>query len=507
MPNHPPFARRPWLALLLLSPCLAAEPTPTELDAITITATRSEQPLDQVPSTVSVHTERDIDRHNMKSIKDLVRYEPGVSVSGTGSRFGLSGFSIRGIDGNRVLTQVDGVGVPAAFAFGPFLDARRNYVDLDSVKRVEILRGPASSLYGSDAIGGAVSFLTKDAADYLEDGDDLYARLKTGYDGSDDSWQRSATFAIRQGRVDGLLHLGRRDGQALDTHGGNSGSGAGREQANPLDYRTDNLLAKLGWDYAEGGRLQFTYERYEDRADARLRSEEGGLSSIAIGGPMRSNSLIESFAADDSTERERFSLEQRLQLDSPLADRLYWQLSRQGSETRQRSLQDRTTWVSMGAPSLPPPPSATLRQRSRNSLYDEQLWAFNTQLDKAFSTGAANHQLIYGIDLKRTESQDLREGSEINRVTGAALANSENFPLSDFPDPVTEQYALFVQDSIELGRWALLPGLRYDHYRLKPHVTREYLNGNRSDSDPSDFSDGARQVGRASGRERGALAV
>ena len=89
MSKRPPFARRPWLALLLLSPslALAAEEAATQFDVITVTATRSEQKLDEVPSTVSVHDEREIDQRNVKNIKDLVRYEPGVSVSGTGSRF------------------------------------------------------------------------------------------------------------------------------------------------------------------------------------------------------------------------------------------------------------------------------------------------------------------------------------------------------------------------------------------------------------------------------------
>src|SRR3990167_1273553 len=266
MSLRPPFAHKPWLVLLLLSPSLAvaADKTPTQFDTVTVTATRTEQTLDQVPSTVSVQTERDIDQKNVKDIKDLVRYEPGVSVSGSGSRFGLSGFTIRGIGGNRVLTQVDGVSMPDAFSFGGFLSAQRDYVDPDTVKQVEIIRGPASSLYGSDAIGGAVSFLTKDAGDYLDEGDDAYARLKTGYDGSDDSWQRSATFTARLGQVDGLLHLGRRSGQATDTHSGQGGIGAAREQANPQDYRADNLLSKLGWNYNDSDRLQLTYETLED---------------------------------------------------------------------------------------------------------------------------------------------------------------------------------------------------------------------------------------------------
>lgn len=493
MPLRPPFAHRPLLALLLLSPSLllAAEAPVSQFDTVTVTATRSEQTLDQVPNSVSVQTERDIDQNTMKSIKDLVRHEPGVSVSGSGSRFGLSGFSIRGIGGNRVLTQVDGVGVADAFSFGPFQSAQRNYVDLDTIRQVEIIRGPASSLYGSNAIGGAVSFLTKDARDYLDEGDDAYARLKTGYDGSDDSWQRSATFAARLGQVDGLLNLGRRSGQAVDSYGGRGGQGSGREQANPLDYQTDNLLAKIGWDYAEGGRLQLAYERYRDDADSRLRSEEGVLSSTAIGPLMRSNSLITQSWADDRSDRERFTLGHQLSLDSLLADRLDWQLSQQSSETRQQTLQQRTVWTSMGAPTLPPPLAATLRERSRDSRYEEDLWAFNLALGKDLQLGDWQHELIYGLDLKRSKSRNLRLGSEVNRITGAPFVNPENFPLSDFPDPTSLHGALFVQDSISIGRWTLLPGLRYDHYSIKPKATTEYLNANRTEPNPPSFSDSA----------------
>jgi hemoglobin/transferrin/lactoferrin receptor protein len=361
MSIHPPFARRPWLALLLLSPSLAqAAETTTQFDTVSVTATRTEQALIKVPSTVSVHTEREIDQHNDKDLKDLVRYEPGVSVSGTGDRFGLKGANIRGIEGNRVLTQVDGVRVPQSNFFSPFQDVRSNYVDLDTVKTVEIIRGPASSLYGSDAIGGAVSYLTKDAADYLDEGDDAYARLKTGYDGSDDSWQRSATFAGRLGSVDGLLHLGRRDGQSTDTWGGNGGTGLGREEANPLDYTTKNLLAKLGWDYAEGDRLQFTYERYEDDANSNL------LSEITSRATQMSPAILGS-QAEDSIDRTRYSLEHTLQLDSMLADQLKWQLNYQESDNNQKTLQQRQTTARVN------------RIRTRESQYDERMWSLNTQ--------------------------------------------------------------------------------------------------------------------------------
>lgn len=474
MHRSPPFARRPWLALLLLSPslALAAEKTPTQFDTITVTATRTEQTLDQVPNTVSVQSEREIDQKNVKNIQDLVRYEPGVSVSGSGDRFGLSGFTIRGIDGNRILTQVDGVSMPEAFSFGggptKFLDSRRNYVDPDTLKRVEIIRGPASSLYGSDALGGAVSFLTKDAAHYLDEGDDTYARLKTGYDGSDDSWQRSATFAARQGQLDGLLHLGRRDGQAVDSYGGHGGIGAAREESNPLDYTNQSLLGKVGWNYNATDRLQLTYEKFQSDSTSKVLSDYG---TSAFGVTNRTSD------AQDSTDRVRYSLEHSFVLDSLLADKVSWQLNQQDSKTRQQTFQQRAT---VAAPN---------RFRTRNSEYEESLLSLNSQVDKAFALGDSQHRLTYGIDVKRMENSDLREGSEINRTTGALISRLN--PTSDFPDPTTKEYALFIQDIIEIGRWTLLPGLRYDRYDMQPHVTQRYLNSAATNANPSGYEDSA----------------
>ncbi|WP_413783844.1 TonB-dependent receptor plug domain-containing protein, partial [Pseudomonas aeruginosa] len=178
MPLSPPFALRPCLALLLLSPSLALAGKAVPLTPTTITATRTEQAVDSVPSTVSVQTREQLDRQNVNNIKELVRYEPGVSVGGAGQRAGITGYNIRGIDGNRILTQIDGVELPNDFFSGPYAQTHRNYVDPDIVKRVEILRGPASALYGSNAIGGAVSYFTLDPSDIIKDGKDVGARLK-----------------------------------------------------------------------------------------------------------------------------------------------------------------------------------------------------------------------------------------------------------------------------------------------------------------------------------------
>ncbi len=106
---------------------LAAEADST-VDPVTVIATRSEKLASEVPATVSVITSADIDERLAADIKDLVRYEPGVSVRRSPARFGAalgatgrdgdSGFNIRGLEGNRVLMQIDGVRVPADYLIG-----------------------------------------------------------------------------------------------------------------------------------------------------------------------------------------------------------------------------------------------------------------------------------------------------------------------------------------------------------------------------------------------------
>ncbi|MGH8487195.1 MAG: TonB-dependent receptor domain-containing protein, partial [Pseudomonas sp.] len=123
------------------------------------------------------------------------------------------------------------------------------------------------------------------------------------------------------------------------------------------------------------------------------------------------------------------------------------------------------------------------------SQYDERLWSLNTQADKQFVVGETRHHMIYGAEVKRIEASNLRKGNEVRLDTGASVPATENFPVSDFPDPTSESLGLFVQDNIEIGRWTLLPGLRYDYYRQTPHVTDEFLNGLPSETDPSRITD------------------
>ena len=363
------------------------------LQQVTISATRQEQDVNSVPSTITVHDRQDMDRDNVNTIKDLVRYEPGVSVGGAGQRGGISNYNIRGIDGDRILTQVDGVEIPNSFFNGPYAKTQRNYVDPEIIKRVEILRGPASVLYGSNAIGGAVSYFTLDPNDIIKPGQDVGARLKAGYSSADRSWLKSGTVAGRSGDFDGLLHLSQRDGHETESYGDHGGTGLSRTAANPEDTKTTNVLAKLGWNYNDDDRLGFTYEKYKDRLDINEKS--------AVGGPFNNGQPLGMYLSrngKDTISRERFGLENSMALDTAVADHFKWSLNYQIAKTDQNTLEDYF-------------PFSRHVMRSRNTTYEEKTWVLDAQADKAFHIADTDHLLTYGATIKHQKVTGSRSGS------------------------------------------------------------------------------------------------
>ena len=109
----------------------------TNLESITVIGTKTERSLEEFPGSIISITEDEIDKELVRDISDLIKYEPGVSVSGSGSRFGLSGCNIRGIDGDRVQILIDGIRIPDSFnSGGPYLDSRRDFVDVESIQGV-----------------------------------------------------------------------------------------------------------------------------------------------------------------------------------------------------------------------------------------------------------------------------------------------------------------------------------------------------------------------------------
>jgi hemoglobin/transferrin/lactoferrin receptor protein len=408
---------------------------------ITVVGTRTQRRVDNVPASVSVITAQIIENDLVTDIKDLIRFEPGVSVPTSPARFsaalsgagrdGNSGFTIRGMGGNRVLIIQDGVRVPDGFAFGAQAVGRGGYNDLDLVKSVEILRGPASALYGSDGIAGAVSFTSKDPSDFIASGENFGARARVGYNSADDGWTEGLALAGRTGSLSGLLAYTRRDAHETENMAEVGGIGSARTQANPQEFASNAVLAKLVWDANANHTVRLTYDHFDQDMEGEALSS---YSATVIG-----------LTAHDETQRDRVSLDWRFNdvfgLDGGSVSS-YWQ----DATTRQFTYEDRTPAV----------------DRTRDVTFDNSVWGMAAQGSKTFGGETVQHRVTVGGDWSRTTQEGLRDGT--------APPMGEPFPARPFPKTEYDLAGLFIQDEIELlgGRLSIIPALRYDWYELTP---------------------------------------
>lgn len=126
------------------------------VDEVVVTAARLAQPLSDVIGSATVITRAEIQRRQVQSVQDLLRGEAGISVANNGGLGKLSSMFIRGAEADQVLVLVDGVRVGSVTAG----TTRIEFLPIDQIERIEIVRGPRSSLYGADAIGGVVQIFT-----------------------------------------------------------------------------------------------------------------------------------------------------------------------------------------------------------------------------------------------------------------------------------------------------------------------------------------------------------
>jgi vitamin B12 transporter len=144
-------------SLLPAFPCVAPAQTVPELEPIIITATRTEVPADKTSAAVTVITREEIARSQARSVQDLLSGTPGMGVSNNGGPGKVTSIHLRGTEADHVLVMIDGVKIGSAtLGTVAFQD-----LPVGLIERIEIVRGPRASLYGSEAIGGVIQIFTK----------------------------------------------------------------------------------------------------------------------------------------------------------------------------------------------------------------------------------------------------------------------------------------------------------------------------------------------------------
>jgi len=447
----------------------------TILQRLVVSATRTSKRLLDVPATVSVITSEDLEKHAVRDIQDLVRYEPGVSVdrqtSITNPWGQLNSFTIRGMGGNRVQMMVDGSRIQERIT-----DGSRDFVDVFNMKAVEIVRGPNSVLTGADAMAGLVAFRTKDPSDLLEGEDKPWAvEIKTAFDSYDNSWRKQITAAYDFGDVQILGSFGNLTSTEpkmtkADPDGGIWGCTRPAyfrcDALFPADTTAYNGLVKLVWTPNADHEIKLTGEFFDRQTTIQQIYDS---SAAASGIPTTTAYVSTAYPRTLDMERYRLAVEHKWQVGAPWLDNVEWRLSyspqkRVTESTSYRTYSNRTARVYQ------------LRD------YGETFLEGDIQAQSSFDLGETHHTLTYGFDGDFTQTNYEGRNETWASNTGlTTIALNQGF---SFPRTQTVRADLFLQDEIKLfdDRLTITPGLRLANYRIEPDGAYTSLPGYTPDA-------------------------
>ncbi|KAB2318141.1 TonB-dependent hemoglobin/transferrin/lactoferrin family receptor [Betaproteobacteria bacterium SCN1] len=423
----------------------------TVLDTVSVEAEAPDEGADET-ATITTLDAKQLSESMATSIKDAVRYEPGISVTNNPSRFGLGGFNIRGVEDNRVLMQIDGVRLPESFSIGGYANSGRNLVDIALLKRMDIQRGSASALYGSGALGGAVSYVTPEPEDWLENGRPVGGGIEVQYHSANDSNVLVPTLAAGNETLKLLLRGVRRHGTETETKGTRNTLGLDRTVANPQEDTGLSGLVKLAFTPDARLRTTLTFENFSRDIDTNY------LSNV--------RTPIKDVHTEDGYRRQRLSFDQRI-AELPLGT-LDFKLYRQTNRTTQDTYEYR-----QNTPTLP-------SLVDRNFEQEQDITGLRLAFDTAFEAEGA-HRIQWGLEASRRETVQMRDGQEYypTRNQTEKTVGGIKYPARDYPPSTINEIGLFAQDTWMLSdAWSLQFGLRYDRYDLKVEPDALYLSAN-----------------------------
>ncbi|MEM7714348.1 MAG: TonB-dependent hemoglobin/transferrin/lactoferrin family receptor [Cyanobacteria bacterium P01_A01_bin.68] len=430
-------------------------------EAIELVVVGEKDSLEDVPANVTVIDAEQIEKQQARDVRDLVRYEPGVSVPNN-TRGGLQGVNIRGLGGNRVQMEVDGIRLPAEFAYGSS-QLGRDYVDIETLNALEIFRGNNSGESGSDALGGTVNFKTAEAANLLDTlGKDSFTSVRSGYSSKDRSLFGTITQANRFDDVDTLFIYTRRNGSEFEVGNGNS------IYQDDQDKTRNNFLGKVTYNIDDQSFLEFTGEIFNNVTDSKFST--ANIPGLAF--EFSTTNLEEKV----TTNRQRVSL--AYQFDKPDSDS--WvkfartQVYFQNVLTEEENFKKTSSRGNIGS------------QEEEKDLTDRSFGA-NVKLGSNFDWGNTNHRLSYGLDISNTYNE--RNNLRFDTTSGTRV-DARGYPQKDFPDSNTFRLGVYLQDEIAFNNSKLkvIPGLRFDSYKLSTENNPEFT---RKGNDAVDISESA----------------
>jgi vitamin B12 transporter len=253
----------------------------SRLETVTVTATRTERSVEESLASVTVIDRDEIERRQAQSVQEVLRGVPGLSIANNGGLGKSTSVFLRGTESGHVLVLIDGVRAGSATTgITAFQD-----IPIDQIERIEIVRGPRSSLYGSEAIGGVIQIFTRKGGEgfkpYLSFGAGSHSMYK-------------ATGGVSGGNDRAWYSL---NGSRLETRGFNAcagrpfslgGGGCFTRQPDDDGYRNTSGSARAGYRFDNGLEIEgnLLHAEGENEFDGNLQNRSTFVQQM-VGGRLK----------------------------------------------------------------------------------------------------------------------------------------------------------------------------------------------------------------------------
>ncbi len=400
---------------------------------ITVTGTRTERAIKDVPSAITSYDYDEVNSLAPLSWRDLFKYDASISSQdfsrSDNSRTYATGdkgnINIRGVEGNRILTLIDGIPIPR-FSYGrngTYAASRLNYIDFSNLGNVEVLKGPGSSLYGSDAMGGVVSLRSLEPDDILEEGQANTFEISSPYNSQNSSYQPSLKYAFRDKDISGIFAISAGSQGELNRK-------TDSKYINDLDGDINSYYVKL---IKSNGNTNYD-----------LTFENLNKDSTSIGSSYY-NTETSLNSQKDTRESERTRLSLGINYESQ-EDKFIDKFS---AKIYSNSMENKSDYFTDS------PASGRSAAKTENTKVDlsQEMLGGNLQFTNKFNTRGTDQKLTYGFEINHNDASRLRDEFENGVKDGSYKSN---------PDSDILKMGFYIQDEIKFDRWEIIPGIRYD---------------------------------------------
>ncbi len=412
---------------------------------ITVTGTRSPIPVDSYPGSITVIDREDIENKNINNLRDLMKEVPGVSTQQI-FRHQYKGptdggnVNIRGLDGNRVLFLIDGIRLPERYEYTSYYNiGRGNYIDFNTLVAAEILKGPASALYGSDALGGLIAYRSLSPDDLLENGQDYSFEVPASYNSANDGFNGSIKIASKlTEKASAVFVYSKEDSEALKVK-------ADDKYIDDEDHTGDNFFTNIVYDLNDYSKANIIYESVN--RENKITSKQANLDVMG---------KYSSLESETDTNRDRISL--GYEYDNPNNDGFIKFLKTQ-IYSQYAKVDDNfdRVYTFFG------PQNKDHDYNLINDAYGGEI-----QLESEIKSNQILHKLTYGLDYSFNSSSRLRKTT--NNNTSAVTEEK------DTPDTDIKRTGFYIQDEFSSGKFDFIAGLRLDYYDLDAKTDSIYTN-------------------------------